>query len=176
MVLLFTFHNSNKENDPGTVSHRQRSTVNPYSKHIPFTQVPAPHRTSTRPLASASNRTSTGTTKSSASLATIDKEPSLIVRGILQKTGCSSRQELMAKRAAEAEANTNKSTTGTNVSKTAPNGAMAAKNRSKATNATTISKTSSVNGSKSSATNRSKAAATNRSTNPKKKTKSKYFP
>ena len=179
MALLFTLYHSIKANQSSSLNRnalprrasRRSNTANPYDKRIPFSQVPAP--------ASHASTRSDSTHPSARALASIEAEPSLIVRGILQKTGCSSRQELMAKRAAQAQkANTNGFKSSTNGSMPpAPNGAMVAKNRSKAT-ATNGSKSTDTNRSNSttnrsnSTTNRSNGTkATNRSTNPKKKTK-----
>jgi len=106
--------------------------------------------------------------KNSSSLSTIEEEEtSPTIRRILEKTGCSSRQKLLAMRAAQ-EQQGSKSTTNRNGSNstTNRNKSMAATNGAKAaTNGTKVSK--STNGSK--ATNGSKT------TNPKKKARSKYF-
>ena len=157
----------------GTVPpRRRRSTVNTYTKAIPFSQVPAPQKTS-RSSASASSRLSTGTTNPSSSPASIQEESSLIVRGILEKTGCSSRQEFLANRAAEEaqQANMNGNSEKSNAPSTATNGST--------NTATNCSKSTAKDGSKST-TNRAKAKSTNGanskvSTNPKKKSKGMYY-
>ena len=110
----------------------------------------------TMALPSCPSTAKTATTKhgsNASSLSTVEEEEtSPTIRRILEKTGCSSRQELLAMRAAqEQQVNTNrnrsKSTTNRNGSKAAMNGAP------------NVAKT---------ATKGAKA------TNPKKKAKSKY--
>jgi len=145
--------------------------VNPYSQPLPFNQnernarFQAPCLSATKAPAS---RSSAKPTTSSSSLSTIEEdETSPTIRRILAATGCSNRQELLAKRAAQ-EANTNRS-------KSAPNGLKAATNGSKSTNQSkSMNKSTSINGSK--ARNGSKAAknGSKSRTNPKKITKSKY--
>jgi len=191
MALLLNFYHSEKENEPGAAftSRRRRSQVmNPYSQPLPFNQIERNARSihlkqaprSTKAPASCS---SAKPTTSSSSLATIEEEEtSPTIRRILEKTGCSSRQELLAMRAAQ-EANTNTNTNGSksnkNGSKDAPIGSKTATSGadSAATNMskdTTRNRDKSTNGNK--ATNRSKAANGSKAlTNPKKKAKSKHF-
>jgi len=187
MTLLFTLHYSNKENEPtslnGTVpptTHRLKDTSkNPYSKSYckPRSSSAMDPHSCPSSLKAPSNlklsRTSTtdAITKhgsNSSSLATIEEEEetSPIIRRILEQTGCASRQELLAKRAAQ-EANTNgsKSTTSESTmskanaskAKANPNGSKTITNASKSMNAS-----KSTNGSKS-------------MTNSKKKAKGKHF-
>jgi len=165
-LFSYSIH-SNKENDGTAPPRRRRSTAgNPY---VTRKKVP----------------TAFSTTLSQApllSLATIEEEEetSPIIRQILQQTGCSNRQELLAKRAAQ-EANTNRS-------KSAPNGLKAATNGSKSTNSNV---SANPNGSKAkaapngsmnpakTATNAAKVSKSSNgrkaTTNPKMKAKSKYF-
>ena len=175
MTLLLMLHR-NKENEPSSLNGnapprraRRSNTANPYEKRIPFSQVPVPVPAS---HASESTRSST------RALASIEAEPSPIIRGILQKTGCSSRQELMAKRAAEEaqQANTNMSSTGTNGAKKATKTATNVSTKSSSNTATNGSKIIATNACKSS-TNRAKAKSTNgsKSMNPKKKSKGMYY-
>jgi len=149
--------------------------MNPYSQPLPFNQNErnACHNsvktaTTVKPTTTAAKATSKLGPNASASLSTIEEEEtSPTIRRILEKTGCSSRQELLAMRAAQ-EQQGSKSTTNRNGSNstTNRNKSMAATNGAKAaTNGTKVSK--STNGSK--ATNGSKT------TNPKKKARSKYF-
>jgi len=183
MTLLFTLHHRNKENEPSSLNgnaplRRLRDTSkNPYSKSY-FKPPPsisnlkqAPRSTITKaPVSRPSTAKATTSKASNASLASIEEETSPTIRRILEATGCSSRQELLVMRAAqEQQVNTNsnrngsKSTTNrngskkaaTNQSKTAPNGTKNATN-----GAPNVAKTT-KNGAKA--------------TNPKKKSKSKYF-
>ena len=168
MVLLFTLHHRNKENEPSSLigtstapPRRRRSTeLNPY-----VTRKKVPTKSS---IAFSMSQAPPSSMDSSSSLATIEEEEtSPTIRRILEKTGCSSRQEFLAMRAAQ-EANTN----GIGQKDLTRNGSKSNTNR---------------NGSKKAATNRSKTApngpnATNgapnvakTATNPKKKAKSKYF-
>ena len=143
--------------------------VNPYSQPLPFNQN---ERKALRPLTAGvpiPPRTTTKAATATQPLSTIEEEgTSPTIRRILEATGCSSRQELLAMRAAQAsqQVNTNGSkSAATNGAK--PNGAKpAAMNRAKS--AATNRSTSATNGNK--AINGSKAT-----TNPKKKAKSKQF-
>jgi len=172
MTLLFTFyHSNNKENDGAAYqSCRRRSTINnPYSQPLPFNQNERNARrnsvktvttikltnpsTTARP--STANAVTTNHGSHASSLDTIEEEEtSPTIRRILEKTGCSSRQEFLAMKAQQARkqvnANGSKSTT---VLKTAPNRPKSAGKVSNAKTATTKST----------------------STNPKKKAKSKQF-
>jgi len=182
MTLLIS-HHRNKENQPsvanGTAHPRrhQNTAMNPYSQPLPFNQNERKARRSisamtvklTNPPPRPSNA-KTATTMHGSSLDTIEEEEetSPTIRRILAATGCSSRQEFLSKRAAQAQVNTNELKAARNGSKaaTAMNGAATntnvatngAKNRAKTTNAT---RANSTNGSKT--------------TNPKKKARSKYF-
>jgi len=162
---------SNKESETSSLNgaayqscRRQSTALNPYvtRKKVPTKSSIAFSMTS---LSMAS----------SASLVAIEEDTSPTIRQILEETGCSSRQELLAVRA-EQEANPNGSkSTNTNGRKAAPKGPKSTTNGAKAT-ATSGYKVPATNGTKS--TNGSKfKTATNRngSTNPKKNPKSKQF-
>jgi len=182
MALLLTLHHRNKENQRSVANGnalsppcRHRSTAaNPYKtrKKVPTPFAVNEAATKSRPF----------TTVKPTSLSTIEEEEetSPIIKRILEKTGCSSRQELLAMRAAQ-EANTKRSNTkrsksttsvaasmtlnAMNRSKSTTNGSKAATNGSNAANAT--------NGAK--ATNGSKSTTNRNGSNPKKKAKSKYY-
>jgi len=162
------FFHRDKENEPSSLNdtappcRRRSTTVTPYATRK---KVPTPFALNE---ATFTNSRQSATVKPT-SLATMEEEEtSPTIRRILEKTGCSSRQELLAKRAAE-EANTNGLKVAPNGWKaaTATNGAKSsATNRSKSTtNVAKVSKSS----------NGSKATNGSTTTNPKKKARSKYF-
>jgi len=172
MTLLFALRHRNKENEPP-----RKVIENPYvtRKKVPAKSSMATSKapllsSSQDPLLSSSkappsskalplsNATTSASIASSSSLATIEEETSPAIRRILEATGCSSGQELLAMRAAQArqQVNANGSTSAAN-----PNRSKAAMNGDKASK--------SSNGSK--ATNGSKTATAN----PKKKARSKHF-
>ena len=196
-TLLFYLHR-NKENVGTAPCRRRQSTaMNPYSQPLPFNQNErkALSAKKTLPCLSSSiappaSRTSTakaitnGSKSSNTSLATIEEETSPTIRRILEATGCSSRQELLAKRAAEekeANANGSKSTnangsksTNTNGSEAAPNQPKAAPNRPKAApnGATNRAESSNNKVKKGAKPSKNGSKAT---TNPKKKAKGKHL-
>ena len=163
---------SNKENEPSSLNstapptRRLRDTSkNPYSKDYckPLQKEQASRSSSTsRPPTAFDKDATKHMVNSSASLATIEEEEetSPIIRRILQQTGCSSRQELLAMRAAQ-----QKNTMANGSKSAATIEAKAPSNVSKST-------TKSRNGSKA-APNVAKNVAKS-TTNPKKKAKSKY--
>jgi len=178
MIISYSLilHHSHKENEPTALNgaapptRRLRDTSkNPYSKSY-CKPLQKQQDLSLSSRAPTSSKASTSMA-SNPSLSTIEEEEetSPIIRQILEQTGCSSRQEFLAKRAAQEQqqVNTNcymnrngsNSTTNRNKSKAATNGAKAA------TNGTKVSKS----------TNGSKATNGNKTTNPKKKARSKYF-
>ena len=182
MALLFTLHHSNKENEHsslnGTASSRRRRTaVNPYSQPLPFNHNERMALKSSRSstVGSQDNTASRASTKATASkasndtLATIEEETSPTIRRILEATGCSSRQELLALRAAQGQqVNTNGSRN--------PN-ASKSTNGPKTSNG--VNSSISTNGSKA-APNVAKNVAKSTlkrsaSTNPKKKSKGMYL-
>jgi len=170
---IHSFVHRNKENETttlnGTVApptRRLRDTSNnPYSKSY---RKPLQTDPSTRPSnsnlkqAPRSSGTKAPVSRSNPSLSTIEEEEetSPTIRRILAATGCSSRQELLAKRAAQ-EANTKGSKSA------AANGVKSAMNQS---NAATTNRADAT-------TSRSKSTNGSKTTNPKKKAKSKccYF-
>jgi len=180
MTLLFALHHRNKENEPSSLNgtappRRRRTAVNPYSQPLPFNHNERMALKSSRSstVGSQDNPASRASTKATASkasnatLATIEEETSPTIRRILEATGCSNRQELLAMRAAQEQqgnANSNRNgskTAATNRSKTAPNGPKNATNGALNVAMTATKGAKSTNGSKT--------------TNPKKKSKSKYF-
>jgi len=162
---------SNKENEPSSLNgtappRRRRSTAgNPYV---------------TRKKVPTKSSIAFSMTLSQASLPTIEEETSPTIRRILEATGCSTRQELLAKRAAQVNTNGSK-----DALKAAPNGAKSsATNGSKAATSRTTNQTNAATNGGSKSTNKSTTAmssakATNRSTrsntNPKKKSKGMYL-
>jgi len=171
MMLLFTLHHSNKENEPTPLlDHNRKSCVNPY---VTRKKVPTRHSLAFSQAPSSSSRGPTLSKASTSmasnpSLSTIEEdETSPAIRRILEKTRCSSRQELLAMRAAqEQQVNTNGSRN--------PN-ASKSMNGSKTLNG--VNSSISTNGSKAApnvAKNGAKSASKG-STNPKKKAKSKHF-
>jgi len=172
MVLLFTLHHRNKENEPP-----QKVVENPYvtrkkvpakslmatSKALTSSSSQAPPLSKALPLSKATiNSTSMA---SSSSLATIEEEPSPTIKRILEQTGCANRQELLA-RAAQAQVNTNRSQSD------ATNGSKAATATKGATNG---SKSMSTNGSKSKSDGSKSTNGSKAMMNPKKKAKGNYF-
>ena len=132
-------------------------------KKVPTATATQASNSKQAPSSATTKRKSSSTIATTQSLDTIEEEEetSPTIRRILEKTGCSSRQELLARRAAQVNTNANgsKSATRNGSKPAAPNVAKAAPNGSKVP---------APNGSKSKlATNR------NGSTNPKKKVKSK---
>jgi len=188
MALLFTLHHRNKENEPSSLNgtappRRLRDTSkNPYSKSYckPLQRHPPSNSNLKQAARSSVSRSSTKATTSKAShtsLAAIEEETSPTIRRILEKTGCSSRQELLVMRAAQD--NTNKSKSAPNRPDAAPNGA---RNGSKTTTSEATTSEATTNGCKA-ATNGAKATSRNGSkstngkstnANSKKKAKSKY--
>ena len=168
MLTMTVNIHRNKENEPSSLNGnapprraRRSNAANPYEKRIPFSQVPAPSSLDGSKHPATASRPANGTSNPSSSHASIQEETSPIIRGILEKTGCSSRKELQEWREAQ-QANSNAP------SSTAKNGST--------NTATNGSKSTAKNGSKSS-TNRAKAKSTNgsKSTNPKKKSKGIYY-
>jgi len=139
---LFSLHR-NKENEPPSLLHRNRKSRvidNPYvTRKKVSTAHPSNQNSNLKPPPTKpppmSTTTIGGSKSSRSSLATIEEEDetSPIIRRILEQTGCSRRQELLAKRAAQEKeaivAATNGSKSLTNQSK-APfrNGSKAAPN------------------------------------------------
>jgi len=165
---IHSFVHRNKENEPttlnGTVApptRRLRDTSkNPYSKDY------CKPRSSIATTASRPSTAKATTSKaSSATLATVEEEEtSPTIRRILEKTGCSSRQELLAMHAAQ-EANTN-----------ANRAKPAAINRAKSSATNRSKSTNGPNNATNGAPNVSKTATKGaKATNPKKKSKSKYL-
>jgi len=169
MNYLPTSLHRNKENEPsslnGTAPPRRcrRTAVNPYETRkkvpTPFALNEAMNSQPTNPSFTGRSLTAKATTSlhgsnASSSLSTIEEEDSPIIKRILEKTGCSSRQELLAKRSAQVNTNGSKV-----APKAAPNGSKNATNPSTAANAT----------------NRAKSTNGSKATNPKKKAKSKQF-
>jgi len=181
MTLLLFVRHRNKENESSSLngaayqSHRRRSTaLNPYvtRKKVPTKSAIAFSQDSSQDPSSMA---------SSAALAIIEEEEtSPTIRRILEATGCSSRQELLAMRAAQAnqQGNTNGSTNPSKSTARASNRPTATAKRSKSINGTTKG-SKSTNGSKAAlnvATNGTKAPnGSKATTNPKKKAKSKCF-
>jgi len=170
MALLFTLHHRNKENAPPcrlrdtSKNPDSKSYCKPHPSNSNLKQAPRSSVTSTKAPVSHLSTKATTSNASNTSLATVEEETSPTIRRILEATGCSSRQELLAMRAAQAiqQVNTNGSTSTTN-----PNKSKAASNQSKA--ATNGAKKGAKNGAKSVA-NGSKSTM-----NPKKKAKIKYL-
>ena len=110
---------------------------------------------------------------SRSSLATIEEEEtSPTIRRILQATGCSSRQEFLAMKAAQAsqQVNANGSTSTTNPSKDPATNGSKSTHRSKAPNRSKVSNGSKASKDTKALTNTNGSKST---TNPKKKAKSK---
>ena len=191
MIISYSLilHHSHKENEPtalnGTAPPTRRlrdTSKNPYSKSY-CKPLQKQQDLSLSSRAPTSSKASTSMA-SNPSLSTIEEEEetSPIIRQILEQTGCSSRQEFLAKRAAQEQqqVNTNcstnrngtKSATNRNGSKSAMNrnGSKSAPNGKKA--APNVATNGAMNGAK--AMNGTKAPNGSKTTNPKEKAKSKY--
>ena len=180
MALLFTLHHRNKENEPSSLNgtappRRLRDTSkNPYSKSYckPLQRHPPSNSNLKQAARSSVSRSSTKATtskSSNASLATIEEETSPTIRRILEATGCSSRQELLALRAAQGQQVNMNGSRNPNASKST--------NGPKTSNG--VNSSISTNGSKA-APNVAKNVAKSTlkrsaSTNPKKKSKGMYL-
>jgi len=179
MALLFTLHHRNKENQPPP---RLRDTSrNPYSKTYVKPIEKDPHSTAAPPasrsaIAPPVSRPARSSLKpvakapSASLIITIEEEEeeeetSPTIRRILEKTGCSSRQELLAMRAAQEKVNTSNGSKSINTN-TNTNGSTNPSNKGSKSKAVPNGSKTTTNGSK--ATNGTKST-----TNPKKKAKSK---
>ena len=152
------------------MTRKRVSTSRPLNQNLNLKHAPCSSTTSTTSttISTGPSRSLATTSKSSSnpSLSTIEEEEetSPTIRRILAATGCSNRQELLAKRAAQ-EANTKGSKSA------AANGVKSSMNQSKAATTNRADATTS----RSKSTNGSKATNGSKTTNPKKKARSKYF-
>jgi len=170
---------NNKENDEAAYqSRRRRSTVvvNPYSQPLPFNQ-------NERKALSAKNIPRSSSTmdrpsrllNAKATASQINEESPTIKR-ILQASGCSSVEELLARDQQKTQANKTQANKATNGSK-ATNGAGAKSAATNGANSTAASGAKAATKGSKAAKNGAKSNANgskSTSTNPKKKARSKY--
>jgi len=167
--LDFSLLHSNKENEASSLNgtapptrHLRDTSKNPYSKNYCKPRSSSAGSQDILPSRTSIKAATTKHGSKVSSLSTIEEETSPTIRQILEATGCSSRQEFLAMKAAQANTNGSKPTNmnalkaAPNVPKVAPNGA----------------KKGAKNGAKNGAKSSSKGS---KSTNPKNKSKSKYF-